>query len=164
FKPSRAQYGKAVFEPEPRRNPFLGIALTALLAINAALVGWRTEVVRLLPQTASLYAAIGLPVNLRGLVFADVKTDVKTEDGEQVLLVEGKILNTQPRLVDVPRMRFAIRNEDGQEVYSWTAAPPRNIIAPNEMLPFRARLASPPHTGEDVLVRFFDRRDIVAAI
>ena len=43
----------------------------ALVALNAALIGWRAEVVRFLPQTASLYAAIGLPVNLRGLAFAE---------------------------------------------------------------------------------------------
>ena len=32
------------------------------------------EVVRVIPQTASLFAAIGLPVNLRGLSFANVGT------------------------------------------------------------------------------------------
>jgi hypothetical protein len=33
-------------------------------------IGWRTDVVRVVPQTASLYAAIGLRVNLRGLSFS----------------------------------------------------------------------------------------------
>ena len=44
-----------------------------LVAFNVALVGARNEVVRYLPQTASLFAAIGLPVNLRNLKFENVK-------------------------------------------------------------------------------------------
>ena len=45
------------------------------------------------PQTASLYAAIGLPVNLRGLAFANVTTAKETNDGVPVLLVEGTIVS-----------------------------------------------------------------------
>ena len=47
----------------------LPTALAALLVANVMLIVWRTDVVKVLPQTASLYAAIGLPVNLRGLAF-----------------------------------------------------------------------------------------------
>ena len=43
----------------------LPLAILALIALNAALIGWRADVVRVAPQTASLYAAIGLP-DLRG--------------------------------------------------------------------------------------------------
>ena len=46
----------------------------------------RSNVVRWLPQTASLFAAIGLPVNLRSLVFANVTSERETHDGVEVLL------------------------------------------------------------------------------
>jgi hypothetical protein len=134
----------------------------ALIALNLALIGWRTDVVRWLPQTASLYAAIGLPVNLRGLVFANVATEKETHDGVPVLLVEGTIVNAAKRSVEVPRLRFAIRDRDGQEIYGWTALPDRNALMPGEALPFRSRLASPPPEAHQVLVRFFNRRDLVA--
>src|SRR6185503_3568094 len=52
-----------------RLHSSLATAIAALLAANAVLLGWRTDVVRLMPQTASLFAAIGLPVNLRGVAF-----------------------------------------------------------------------------------------------
>ena len=144
--------------------PGLPIAILALIALNAALIAWRADVVRVAPQTASLYAAIGLPVNLRGLSFADVTTATETHDGVQVLVVEGTIASASARVVEVPRLRFSVRNPGGQEVYTWTALPARSLLAPGETLAFRSRLASPPPDARDVLVRFFNRRDIVAGI
>ncbi len=68
-------------------------AILTLVALNLMLIGWRSNVVRWLPQTASLYAAIGLPVNLRGLIFANVTTERETHDGVEVLVVQGSIVN-----------------------------------------------------------------------
>jgi predicted Zn finger-like uncharacterized protein len=144
--------------------PGLPVAILALLALDAALIGWRADVVRAAPQTASLYAAIGLPVNLRGLTFADVATATETHDGVPVLVVEGTIVSASPRVVEVPRLRFSVRNRSGQEVYAWTAVPSRSVLGPGESLSFRSRLASPPPDAREVLVRFFNRRDLVAGI
>jgi predicted Zn finger-like uncharacterized protein len=144
--------------------PGLPVAILALLALDTALIGWRADVVRAAPQTASLYAAIGLPVNLRGLTFADVTTATETHDGVPVLVVEGTIVSASPRIVEVPRLRFSVRNRSGQEVYAWTAVPGRSVLGPGESLSFRSRLASPPPDAREVLVRFFNRRDLVAGI
>jgi predicted Zn finger-like uncharacterized protein len=144
--------------------PGLPATIMALIAINAILIGWRADVVKVLPQTASLYAAVGLPVNLRGLNFADVTTTTEAQDGVAVLVVEGSIVSAGRQVVEVPRLRFAVRNPKGQEIYSWTALPTRSVLAPGETLAFRSRLASPPPEGHDVSVRFFNRRDRVAGI
>jgi hypothetical protein len=68
------------------------------------------------------------------------------------------------RTVEVPRLRFAVRNELGNEIYNWTALPSRSLLGPGETLTFQSRLASPPPEAYDVLVRFFNRRDIGAGI
>src|SRR3954462_2313718 len=128
-------------------------AVLALIAINAALIGGRAEVGRWVPQTASLYAAIGLPVNLRGLVFANVTSQKEIQDGVQVLMVEGTIMSTGSRATEVPRLRFGLRNDAGQEIYSWTALPDRKALGAGETLAFRSRLATPPPEGRDVVVR-----------
>jgi hypothetical protein len=139
-------------------------AVLSLVAINLMLIGWRSNVVRWLPQTASLYAAIGLPVNLRGLVFANVTTERETHDGVEVLLVQGSIVNEFKRAAEVPRLRFSVRYQGGYEVYSWTALPNRGVLAPGESLSFSSRLASPPREGDRVEVRFFNRRDLSAEL
>jgi predicted Zn finger-like uncharacterized protein len=145
-------------------RPKLSTAILALLAINTALIAWRADVVRWAPQTAALYAGIGLPVNIRGLTFADITTEHATHDGVPVLVVEGTIVSATARTVEVPRLRFALRNDSGLEIYSWTAMPTRSVLAPGESLSFRSRLASPPPEGHSVVVRFFNRHDQVAGI
>jgi predicted Zn finger-like uncharacterized protein len=158
---------RARLDAERRRNRWLPGPVTtmlALLAVIAALIAWRNEVVRWLPQTASLYAALRLPVNLRALEFANVTTQKETQDGVTVLVVEGTIVSTAKRIVEVPRLRFAVRDEAGHEVYAWTALPAQSVLAPGETLAFRSRLASPPRESNDVLVRFFNRRDLVAGV
>jgi len=147
-----------------RMGPSLATAIVVLFAVNAVLLGWRTDVVRLMPQTASLFAAIGLPVNLRGLAFVDVATSVETSEGVPVLLVKGRIVNITRQPRDVTRLRFALRNAAGNDVYAWTSLPGRAVLAPGDSEPFDTRLASPPADGQAVTVRFFTRRDLVGGV
>jgi predicted Zn finger-like uncharacterized protein len=149
-----------------RRSPMqnLSAVIVVLISVNAGLLAWRSDIVRLAPQTASVYAAIGMPVNLRGLAFENIKTSKEMQDGIAVLVVEGSIVNVTGKAVEVPRLRLAVRNDSKTEIYSWTTSPARSILGPAEALPFRSRLASAPEDGRDVLVRFFNRRDLVAGL
>ena len=135
-------------------RPSLPLLIMVLFAVNVALIGWRSDVVRIMPQTASLYAAIGLPVNLRGLAFTELVTTKEIQDGVAVLLVQGTIANVSRQQLDVPRVRLALRNAAGGEIYSWTMPPSRAVLAPGDAQPFQTRLASPPAEGREVVVRF----------
>jgi predicted Zn finger-like uncharacterized protein len=140
--------------------PSLPVAFVVLIFLHGALIGWRAEVVKVAPQTAPLYAAIGLPVNLHGLTFANVTTVTQLQDGVPVLVVEGAITSASSHPVEVPRLRLSIRNSKGQEIYAWTQSPERSVLAPGEMLAFRSRLASPPPDTGEVVVRFLSRNDL----
>jgi hypothetical protein len=154
--------------PKPARPKWrisqIAIIIAALAAVDAGLVLWRNEVVRVLPQTASLYERIGLPVNLRELAFKDIKTSYEEQDGMSILVVDGTIVATGRKVVDVPRVRFAIQAANGHEIYAWTTLPTRTKLAPGEALPFRSRLASPPEQGRSVKIRFFNRQDIASGL
>lgn len=136
------------------------VAMTALIAV---LLFERVNIVRLMPQTATLYAAVGLPINLRGLVFEDVKTTTEMQDSVPVLVIEGTVRSVARDMADVPRLRFAMRNAAGADIYSWTAVPERTQLGPGQLLTFRTRLASPPPESRSAYVRFVQRRDFVAA-
>jgi predicted Zn finger-like uncharacterized protein len=139
------------------RWPYAAAALAAALA---ALFVWRADVVRAAPQAASFYATIGIPVNVRGLAFADVQTSQEVQDGRNVLIVTGSIANGTKASADIPRLRLALLDGSGSEVFAWAAVPAKSSIAPGETLAFRSRVASPPTTAQDVQVRFFNRRDL----
>ena len=142
------------------RDQFGAPAVIAILGVVvAAMLAWRVEIVRHAPQMGSFYATIGLPVNLRQLAINDVTSVKEVRDGVPVLLVEGAISSTSKFSVEIPRLRFGLRNKAGQEIFSWTAEPEKTVLAPGEVLPFQSRLASPPSEGNDVVVRFLSKRD-----
>ena len=92
--------------------------ILVLFAFNVALIGARSKVVRFFPKTASLFAAVGLPVHLRNLKFANMRISKETQDGLSSLIVEGTIVCITNRPVEVPRLPFAARDAAGQEVYT----------------------------------------------
>jgi predicted Zn finger-like uncharacterized protein len=128
-------------------------------AIIASLLFGREHVVRTVPDSAGLYESIGLPVNLRGVEFRDVKGANEIVDGVVVLVVEGQLVNISGQSVELPRLRLAVRDARGKEIYTWTATPPTARLGPGGSAPFRSRLASPPPDGASVEVRFFTRLD-----
>ena len=146
----------------PLSNLHTGILALAL--VDVLLVGWRTDIVRKLPQTASFYALAGFPVNLRGLAFHGITTSTARDDGTPILVVEGNIINDTRKVVHVPQIRFVVRDAAAQEIYSWTASAARTSLPPGQAVAFRTRLASPPPGAHDVVLRFISRRDAVALI
>ncbi len=134
----------------------------AMGALVLALLIWRNDVVRLLPQTAAFYRLAGLEVNLRGLMFKDVKVSSENVEGKPVLVIEGVIIGEAKKPVELPRLRFSVRDAQGAEIYAWNAVLEQAILKPGEKAWFKSRLASPPPEGRNIDVRFFNKRDIAA--
>jgi predicted Zn finger-like uncharacterized protein len=140
----------------------LATVCAAMGALVLALMIWRADVVRLLPQTAAFYKLVGLDVNLRGLVFKDVRITNENVEGKQVLVIEGVIIGESRKPVELPRLRFSVRDAQGAEIYAWNAVLEQPVLKPGEKAWFKSRLASPPPEGRNIDVRFFNKRDIAA--
>jgi predicted Zn finger-like uncharacterized protein len=145
-------------------KPFVSLptVCAAMGALVLALVIWRVDVVRLLPQTATFYKMVGLEVNLRGLTFKDVKITTETVEGKPVLVIEGMITGEAGKPVELPRLRFSVRDAQGAEIYAWNAILEQAVLRPGERAWFKSRLASPPPEGRNIDVRFFSKRDIAS--
>jgi predicted Zn finger-like uncharacterized protein len=143
-------------------KPLVGLptVCAAMGALVLALVIWRVDLVRLLPQTATFYKMVGLEVNLRGLTFKDVKISTETVEGKPVLVIEGVILGEAKKPVELPRLRFSVRDAQGAEIYAWNAVLEQTVLRPGEYTRFKSRLASPPPEGRDIDIRFFNKRDL----
>ena len=138
----------------------LPTACAAMGALVVALLVWRADMVRLVPQTAGFYKMVGLDVNLRGLSFKDIKVSTETVDGKDVLVIEGAIVGDTRKSVDLPRLRFSVRDAHGAEIYAWNAVLDQTLLRPGEQIQFKSRLASPPAEGRNIDIRFFNRRDL----
>jgi predicted Zn finger-like uncharacterized protein len=136
-------------------------ACAAMGALVLALVIWRVDVVRLLPQTAAFYSMVGLEVNLRGLMFKDVKISTENVEGRSVLVIEGAISGEGRKPLELPRLRFSVRDSQGAEIYAWNAVLEKSVLQPGERAWFKSRLASPPPEARNIDVRFFNKRDLV---
>lgn len=143
--------------PRVLNLPTVCVALSAMVF---SLMVWRADVVRAMPQTAAFFKMIGMGVNLRGLAFEDLKISTETVNDKPVLLIEGAIVDITRKPVEIPRLRFIVRDAKGADIYAWNAVLEQPVLNPGEKAWFKTRLASPPAEGREIAVRFFHKLDI----
>jgi len=136
---------------------YLQLVILGFAIADAAIIGWRADLVRAMPQTAGFYARLGLPVNVRGLRFDSVAATAEWRDGTPVLVVKGEISNTTSKAEQVPRLHLSARNAEHQQVYSWATPLTRQALAPGETMPFASELTLPPLDTREITVCFVDR-------
>jgi predicted Zn finger-like uncharacterized protein len=143
-------------------RPHLGLSggVAAMAALIAGLIIWRADVVRLLPQTAAFFQLAGINVNLRNLTIEDVRVSTETVNGAPVTVIEGAVATTGFKPAEIPRLRFVVRDAGGNPVYAWNTVLEQAMVNPGEKVQFKSRLASPPPNAYDLVVRFFNKRDI----
>lgn len=143
--------------PARRLSPALAACLVLAAALPLALLG-RVTVVRAMPQTAGLFARIGLPVNLRGIDLADVAAFQVAADGSNParLVVEGDLVAVARERVAVPPIEVEVHDAEGQPLYRWSVPGPRAALEPGERARFKASLSAPPEKGRRIEVRFSD--------
>jgi predicted Zn finger-like uncharacterized protein len=140
----------------------LAFVATAMAALCLGLIVWRANIVRLMPQTGPFFKLAGLGVNLRGLEFDKLRLSSETVNGKPVLVIEGAMKNITRKPVELPRLRFIVRDQNGADIYAWNSVLEQPVLKADERLSFKSRLASPPVEGREIAVRFFQRRDIGA--
>lgn len=140
----------------------VGLAVLATLPV-AALA--RTQVVGLMPRTAPLFSALGLPVNRRGLEIRDLIAfqNAAEDDKPAELVVEGDVVGVGRGDVAMPPVSVAITDAAGKLVRTFTAPAPRARLGAGETTRFRARLSDPPVQGRVVTLRFADATTPVTA-
>ncbi len=147
-----------------KRTVLGALTLAASLALCFSTVIFRHGLVDKFPDLASLYELAGFDVNLRKLEFGDLRVFREQEGSDPVLVLEGAIDNPNKELVPVPAIRFALRNEDAQEIYAWTLEPRVLRLDAGQSTRFRTRLVAPPDQASDVQLRFTERRNRQASL
>ena len=137
-----------------RRLAVGGLAMAAIAAIFVMPLGKIAEVAR---------ALIGkvLPADqFAGIDFENVSSQLVAENEQIFLVVEGLIVAKSGEPRAVPGLALTIRGEANDQIFRWTVKPPAETIAVGAPIPFKVRLASPPVTGREVLIRFVDASEV----
>ncbi|UJQ93781.1 DUF3426 domain-containing protein [Mariluticola halotolerans] len=134
----------------------------AAICLLALLVGggyfFRTEVVRLFPDLAGVYEAVGLKVNVVGLEFRNVETLRAVKSRGDVMVVSGRIQNITGQQVKVPAIVVTLCDDAGVALYSWSVTPVVSLIGPGENVEFETQLNAPPDGVTRVKLAFADGR------
>ena len=149
---------RAQEERRMRQAAVTGVAWAAGAVIVVAVIGigvvFRDTAVRAWPQTASLYAAVGLPVNPTGLVIEQVRAEPSLLQGHATLAVSGVIRNVVDHTVIAPPLRITLVNAQGKRVAGQVASLDNARIPPGETRHFVTSIFDPPYSAANLSVTF----------
>ena len=141
----------------PHRNPGrVWNTLTALLALVfiGGFIGSRHIAVAAVPDLGSLYAAVGLPVNLVGLDIGNVASKRRfTGEGVHVA-VGGVVDNPTDEIRQVPELEIALLDAGGREIATSRQRTPVEALEPRRSVPFVVQIDNAPREAVRVAVRF----------
>jgi len=131
----------------------LGVAVALALVLGGAVV-FRQQVAGVIPATAPIFAAIGLPVNTLGLVLEGVKSQPTFQAGRPVLSVTGAIRNVNKVSTEAPPIRISVLGKDGKPLAGILAQPLNAKVPPGATRYFAVTLPDPPAGGRELEVAF----------
>jgi len=148
YEAGRARNGRRLYLSRAQ------LLIVVLLIANATIIGLRAQLTWLMPQTASFYSALGLPVDLHALRFDDVAAVAERRDAKPILVVKRQ--NQQQQNQDRDSAALALcrprRGPSGNFFVVGRAS--ARQPGPRENIQFRSKLALPPPDTRDVVVRF----------
>ena len=154
----RAFRSRAEEEKRNRQAAITGAIWAAVAIVVAIVLGtailFRESVVRAWPQTASAYAAVGLPVNPTGLVIQQVQVAPSLEEGHAAYTVTGFIHNVVGRAVIAPPLRISLLNAEGKRVAGQITSFADPRIPAGATRSFRTSIPDPPFSAANLVVDF----------
>lgn len=140
-----------------------GGAGAVVMAAGSGAVALREQIVTAWPETAGLYANLGMNVNLYGLEFADVMVSQEQEGGELVYVVRGAVTNLGVEDKSLPLLRFGLRDGNAAEIHAQFAELAGQTVPGGGRVAFAVRLSGPVERAAE-LEASFENRPMTAAI
>jgi predicted Zn finger-like uncharacterized protein len=129
----------------------------ALVGVGVGAVAMRDQVVQVWPNSAGVYAAMGIGVNPFGLEIADLQVTQDYEGGETVYVVRGAIVNMGREQRIAPLLRFGLRDAQEAEIHAQLADLRGQPIPGGKRVTFEFRLDGPVDQAADLEATFETR-------
>lgn len=125
-----------------------------VVAIGWSTVRFREAIAGAWPQSASLYAAIGMKVNASGIDITNVQSVRTMQGGQPVLAVQGKLVNLTARAVAIPQLSVRLMDDDQHTLDHWTFSANTNVLKPRQAISFSTRRTNPHEDARHLEVSF----------
>ncbi len=131
-----------------------GGALIMLAGIFTAGAVARDPLARVWPQSASLFTAAGLEVNIYGLIIEDVETTRTETPQGAAIRVRGIVRNLRLSQQATPPIRILWRDSNGRLLSDTLGHPEKTILGAGKLTRFEGLISGPVASAALVEVRF----------
>ena len=157
-QPTRAAQGDSAPRKTRLRFGAYAAGLAGLAGIVGVIGGIAYDFERFKAETTHWIANLLPGVITPRLAFDNIRTRFEGEGADRALIIEGVIHSDASTPHNLPGLSFEIRSgagdgPSGQSIFQWMIPPPAPTIDRESPVPFRARLASPPREGKDIVIR-----------
>ena len=125
-----------------------------IVALVAAALIFRDQVVRAWPASGKAYTSVGVPVNTLGLVIEGVRADPAFQGGRPVLSVSGRIRNLRDAAVLSPELKVSLLDKGGKPLTTKLARPIDPNVPAHAVRHFAVAMVDPPAGMRDLEVTF----------
>ena len=154
-KPDHAQanvpaFAADVMRPEMTLQAKLmgyGAALVVFSILFVGLLVFQKKIIETWPPAIAIYELAGFTIPFKGeeLILENLDAEVITQNnGADILVLKGRILNLTDRTVDVPRMLAILRNTNGEADGQWIIDPPVDQVEAGASFTFTSEYAGIP--------------------
>lgn len=153
-------YTADVLSGKPSMQAQITGYVAAAFLFLALIVGgfaFKAQLVNAWPPAAMIYEIASAPVSLKGegLVMESLSaTLLKDAEGQDVLVLKGRVINLTEKTVDVPPMIAVLRSTNGEDGESWIIDSPADQVAPGASFVFTSDYPAAPRGVGSVNLAF----------
>ncbi|MFN7055189.1 MJ0042-type zinc finger domain-containing protein [Hyphomonas sp.] len=130
------------------------------VGLTAAAFFFRSEIVRVWPQSAGAYRLFGLEVNRFGLDFEGQVVTRTFNDTVPIVTITGRVVNVSQAAVDAPGVRIDLRDERGAVVATRYSLITPIALQPGEAGQFGAVIEPAPNEAFDLGLSFVELSEV----
>jgi predicted Zn finger-like uncharacterized protein len=153
-------FAQEVIRPQVgRKAKITGLATAAALfgLIVAAGLIYKKQIISAWVPASAIYELLGMPIEFQGknLVIENLSAQSQRDvDGQNFLLVEGRVINLTSEIQDVPKLFGRLRSTNGVDGQGWEIEPSVTQLKPGESFTFQSDYSALPEGTGSVNVSF----------